>query len=121
MRSCLHLSALVLALGGAPTSAPDLTIVTDEAEAALAILELRAADKPVPPDAWSRRKLVTASSREPISTVNGVSAPYRIVPVEKTRGPSCLPAFCSSDEANTSWVSADGSWMVVTPWASALK
>ena len=54
MRSCLHLSALVLAFGGAPTSAPDLTIVTDEAEAALAILELRTADKPVPPDAWSR-------------------------------------------------------------------
>ena len=44
----------MLALGGASTSAPDLTIVTDEAEAALAILELRAADKPVPPDAWSR-------------------------------------------------------------------
>jgi hypothetical protein len=54
MRSCLHLSALVLALGGASTSAPDLTIVTDEAEAALAILELRTADKPVPRDAWSR-------------------------------------------------------------------
>jgi hypothetical protein len=54
MRSCLHLSALVLALGGASTSAPDLTIVTDEAEAALAILELRTAGKPVPHDAWSR-------------------------------------------------------------------
>jgi Putative zinc dependent peptidase (DUF5700) len=54
MRSRLLLSALVLALGGASTSLPDLTIVTDEAEAALAILELRTADQPVPPDAWSR-------------------------------------------------------------------
>ena len=54
MRSYLHLYGFVLALSGAPTSAPDLTIVTDEAEAALAILELGAADKPVPPDAWRR-------------------------------------------------------------------
>ena len=54
MRSYVHLSALVLILGGASTPPPDLTIVTDEAEAALAILALRTADKPVPPAAWSR-------------------------------------------------------------------
>ena len=53
MRSYLQLSALVLALA-APTSRPDLTIVTDQAEAALAILELRAAGEPVPEGAWRR-------------------------------------------------------------------
>ena len=36
------------------SGAPDLTIVTDEAEAALAILELRQAGRPVPEGAWAR-------------------------------------------------------------------
>jgi hypothetical protein len=54
MRSYLQLFGVVLALSGAPASPLDLTIITDEAEAALAILELRAADKSVPPDAWRR-------------------------------------------------------------------
>lgn len=43
---------LVFAVHPAPD--PDLTIVTDEAEAALGILELRAAGKPVPEAAWTR-------------------------------------------------------------------
>jgi hypothetical protein len=54
MRSCLHRSALLLALAQPPIPGPDLTIVTDEAEAALAILELRMAGRPVPGEAWRR-------------------------------------------------------------------
>ncbi|HEY7611926.1 MAG TPA: DUF5700 domain-containing putative Zn-dependent protease [Gemmatimonadales bacterium] len=52
MRAWLHLSLHLLVLTRAPS--PGLTIVTDEADAALAILEHRAADRPVPPDAWTR-------------------------------------------------------------------
>ena len=54
MPSLLRLSALVLALAAPAPGAPDLTIVTDEAEAALAILELRHAGSPVPDTAWQR-------------------------------------------------------------------
>ncbi len=54
MRTWLHWSALVLALASAQGPNPELTVVTDEAEAALAILDLRAAGKPVPPEAWDR-------------------------------------------------------------------
>jgi hypothetical protein len=54
MPSLLRLSALVLALAAPSPGAPDLTIVTDEAEAALAILELRQAGRPVPEGAWQR-------------------------------------------------------------------
>ncbi len=45
---------MVLALAAPTPVAPDLTIVTDEAEAALAILELRSAGSPVPDTAWRR-------------------------------------------------------------------
>ncbi len=38
-----------------------------------------------------------------------------MVPVEKMRGPTILPAFCSSLAANTLVVSFDGSCIVVTP------
>jgi hypothetical protein len=54
MRSYLHWSALVLALVSLRGPAPELTLVTDEAEAALAILDLRAAGKPIPGAAWHR-------------------------------------------------------------------
>jgi hypothetical protein len=48
------MSALVLALAAPPPGELDLTIVTDEADAALAILELRSAGRPVPDAAWRR-------------------------------------------------------------------
>jgi len=54
MRSYLHLSALLLALAAPPIPGPDLTIVADQAEAALAILELRMAGREVPAAAWRR-------------------------------------------------------------------
>lgn len=54
MRSWLPQCALVLTLTVIPPGGPELTIVTDEAEAALAILELRTAGGPVPEDAWRR-------------------------------------------------------------------
>jgi Putative zinc dependent peptidase (DUF5700) len=54
MRSYLRLSALVLVIAATPPVGPDLTIVTDQAEAALAILELRQAGSPVPGAAWGR-------------------------------------------------------------------
>lgn len=54
MRSWLRLSPLVLALGAAPAPAPDLMVVTDQAEASLAILEHRAAGREVPDAAWRR-------------------------------------------------------------------
>jgi hypothetical protein len=54
MPSLLRLSAPVLALAASANGAPDLPIVTDEAEAALAILELRSAGSPVPDTAWRR-------------------------------------------------------------------
>jgi hypothetical protein len=54
MRSWIHGSGLVLGLLARPASPPDLTIVTDEADAALAILESQAAGKPVPEAAWAR-------------------------------------------------------------------
>jgi hypothetical protein len=54
MPSLLRLSALVLALAAPTPGAPALTIVTDEAEAALSILELRRAGSPVPGAAWQR-------------------------------------------------------------------
>ena len=50
----LRLSALVFALAAPAAVGPDLTIVTDEAEAAVAILELRNAGSPVPDTAWRR-------------------------------------------------------------------
>jgi hypothetical protein len=53
MRSCTPGFALVLALA-TPSVPPDLTIVTDQAEAALAILDLRSAREPVPEEAWGR-------------------------------------------------------------------
>ena len=54
MRSYLRLSALVLVIATAPPVGSDLTIITDQAEAALAILELRQAGSPVPDAAWQR-------------------------------------------------------------------
>jgi hypothetical protein len=54
MPSLLRLSALILALAAPAPGGPDLTVVTDEAEAALAILELRGAGSPVPDTAWQR-------------------------------------------------------------------
>ena len=54
MRSYLQLSALVLAIATPSPVGPELTIVTDQAEAALAILELRQAGSPVPDTAWRR-------------------------------------------------------------------
>jgi hypothetical protein len=54
MTSWLHRSALALALLAHPASAPELTIVRDEAEAAIAILESQAAGKPVTEAAWAR-------------------------------------------------------------------
>ena len=50
----LRLSVLILALAAPRPAAPDLTIITDEAEAALAILELRQVGSPVPDTAWHR-------------------------------------------------------------------
>lgn len=43
-----------MAIAAPSPTGPDLTIVTDEAEAALAILDLRTAGNPVPEDAWRR-------------------------------------------------------------------
>lgn len=54
MRSWLYLSPFVLALAPAPTPSPDLTIVTDQAEASLAILEHRMAGREVPAAGWRR-------------------------------------------------------------------
>jgi Putative zinc dependent peptidase (DUF5700) len=54
MRSYLGLSALVLVIATTPHPGPDLTIITDQAEAALAILELRQAGSPMPDAAWRR-------------------------------------------------------------------
>jgi Putative zinc dependent peptidase (DUF5700) len=54
MPSLLRLCALMLALAAPAPGAPDLTIVTDEAEAALAILDLRNAGSHVPESAWRR-------------------------------------------------------------------
>lgn len=51
MRSWLQPSLLALVLGADP-GASDLTIVADEAEAALAIMELRQAGRPVPEERW---------------------------------------------------------------------
>ena len=45
------------------------------------------------------------------------SAPYRIVPVEKSLGPSFKPALIISEFVNTIVVLFDGSWEVVTPKA----
>jgi hypothetical protein len=53
MRSYLR-SALVLVIATPSRVGPDLTIVTDQAEAALAILDLRHAGSPVPDAAWRR-------------------------------------------------------------------
>ncbi len=50
--------------------------------------------------------------------VIGAFAPYRIVPVEKMRGPVMMPARCISDALKTSAESLDGSCSVVTPNAS---
>lgn len=44
----------MLLLGAFVRPGPDLTIVTDEADAALAILEVRAAGRPVPEARWKR-------------------------------------------------------------------
>jgi hypothetical protein len=38
-------------------------------------------------------------------------------PVEKMRGPVMIPASTISDCPNTSWFEADGSCVVVTPYA----
>jgi hypothetical protein len=46
---------------------------------------------------------------------NGVSAPYRMVPVEYSLGPSLSPARSSSALVKIISVLADGSWAVVTP------
>ena len=54
MRSSLRLCALALAIATPSPVGPDLTIVTDEADAALAILDLGMAGSPVPEDAWRR-------------------------------------------------------------------
>jgi hypothetical protein len=54
MRSYLRLSALVLVIATPSPVGPDLTIVTDQAKAALAILELRQAGRPVPDTSWRR-------------------------------------------------------------------
>ncbi|MNS79074.1 hypothetical protein D3C72_1127130 [compost metagenome] len=66
-----------------------------------------------------RRRLDRASSRSLTWAVNGVAAPYRMVPVEKMRGATTRPALASSLWAKISLESLDGSWMVVTPKASA--
>ncbi|MNN33794.1 hypothetical protein D3C81_1475640 [compost metagenome] len=71
------------------------------------------------PMACIRRRLDRASSRSSTWAVKGVAAPYRMVPVEKMRGPTTLPALASSLWAKISLESLDGSWMVVTPNASA--
>jgi hypothetical protein len=52
------------------------------------------------------------------TALNGVSAPYRIVPVEKIRGPSFAPVRTSSALVKTVAVSFDGSCEVVTPNAT---
>ena len=54
MPSLLRLSTLILTLAAPTPAAPDLTIITDEAEAALAILELRQAGSPIPDTTWQR-------------------------------------------------------------------
>ena len=54
MTSLLQFSALILALATPPLATPDLTIVTDEVEAALAILDLRGAGASVSDAAWQR-------------------------------------------------------------------
>jgi hypothetical protein len=54
MKLPAFLTALALAVAASPPPVPDLAIVTDEAEAALAILDLRAGGRPVPGDAWRR-------------------------------------------------------------------
>jgi len=66
-----------------------------------------------------RRRCERASSRPSICALNGASAPYRIVPVENSRGAAISPARCSSLAAKIVAVSLLGSCSVVTPNASA--
>ncbi len=54
MRSLPCLTLVLLLLGASARPEPDLTIVTDQADAALAILELRAAGRSIPEDRWHR-------------------------------------------------------------------
>ncbi|HWB41148.1 MAG TPA: DUF5700 domain-containing putative Zn-dependent protease [Gemmatimonadales bacterium] len=54
MRSFRSLPSLLLLLAAAPPAPPDLVIVTDEAEAALEILERRGAGRPVEEETWRR-------------------------------------------------------------------
>ena len=54
MRPYLRLSALVLVIAAPSPVSPELTLITDQAEAALAILELRQAGSQVPDAAWRR-------------------------------------------------------------------
>ena len=54
MRSFVRRCVLVVVIATPSPPGPDLTIVTDEADAALAILDLRIAGSPVPEDAWRR-------------------------------------------------------------------
>jgi Putative zinc dependent peptidase (DUF5700) len=54
MRSYLRVSVLVLGLAAPSPVGPELTIITDQADAALAILGLRQAGSPVPAAAWGR-------------------------------------------------------------------
>jgi hypothetical protein len=54
MRALPYLSALLVTLGGPAPRDPDLAIVTDQAEAALAILEAQVARRAVPEAAWDR-------------------------------------------------------------------
>ena len=52
-----------------------------------------------------------------MTALNGVSAPYRIVPVENRRGPSFTPDRISSALVKTVSQSFEGSCEVVTPKA----
>ena len=66
-----------------------------------------------------RRTCAWASSSEFTSARNGDFAPYRIVPVEYSRGAVISPARAISLAAKTIEVSADGLCVVVTPKANA--
>src|SRR5882757_1885362 len=58
-----------------------------------------------------------ASSKEFITALKSPSAPYKMVPVLNTRGPTIKPAFTNSLCAKTISLLADGSCVVVTPYA----
>ena len=73
------------------------------------------------PAARMRRRCVSASSRLSTFAAYEPFAPYRIVPVEKIRGPTTSPAFRISAWVKIVPVSFDGSWIVVTPRARDAK